>query len=350
MKKRVLALALGTIMAATLLAGCGSGSSDSKETAPESKETETAEEPAEDSGDAAKESKGTYRVAYIARAQSDSFAAWLANEMLAAAEEYDDIELDVFDGQADDEKENAAIENAITSKYDAIIVQPNNGEAQRPYVEQIVKAGIVAITTNARIDGIEGASSVDADPYAQAAVNAQAAVEQVPQNAKVVVLNGPSGNFHADERRKAWQAEFFDKRTDVEIVGEQIANWNKDEAVQYMEDWVTSNDKIDAIISMNDNMAAGALEVVAGKEEFKDILSYGVDGTAEACLLIEAGTMTSTCLQSAIDLAKLNLETVHKLLTGEEKQIDTDIDAPLINKDNASEYVQMYKERGLIKE
>lgn len=343
MKKKLMSMVLCLAMAAAMMTGCGADNAKTTE------KTETAG--TENSSGAEKEeAKEGYRVAYIARAQSDSFAAWLANEMLAAAEEYDDITLDVFDGQADDEKENAAIENAITSGYDAIIVQPNNGESQRPYVEKIVEAGIIAITTNARIDGIEGASSVDADPYEQAAVNAKAALEQVPQNAKVVVLNGPSGNFHADERRKAWQAEFFDKRSDVEIVGEQIANWNKDEAVQYMEDWMISNEQIDAIISMNDNMAAGALEVVAGKEEFKDILSYGVDGTAEACLLIEAGTMTSTCLQSAIDLAALNLETVHKLLTGEETLIEVDIAAPLIDKANASEYVTMYRERGLIKE
>lgn len=320
MKKRMISGLLGLAMAATALSGA------------------TISAGAEES----------YKVAYIARAQSDSFAAWLANEMMAAAEEYDDLTLDVFDGQADDEKENAAIENSIVNQYDAIIVQPNNGEAQRPYVEQIVSAGIVAITTNARIDDIEGASSVDADPYEQAAVNAKLALEQVPENAKVVVLNGPSGNFHAEKRREAWQIEFFDKRPDVEIVGEQIANWNKDEAVSYMEDWVISNDKIDAIISMNDNMAAGALEVVSGKEEYKDILSYGVDGTAEACLLIEEGKMTATCLQSAIDLAELNIDSVHKLLTGEETQIDTDIDAVLITQENASEYVEMYRERGLL--
>lgn len=328
--KKVGSIVLSGVLVLGLLAGCSGTTEKSSENT--SKD----------------EKKEGYKVAYIARAQSDSFAAWLANEMTAEAKKYDDITLDVFDGQADDEKENAAIENAITSGYDAIIVQPNNGEAQRPYVEKIVAAGIVAITTNARIEGIDGASSVDADPYEQAAVNAKAALEEVPQNAKVVVLNGPSGNFHADERRKAWKAEFFDKRTDVKIVGEQIANWNKDEAVQYMEDWITSNDQIDAIISMNDNMVAGALEVISGKEKFKNTLSYGVDGTAEACLLISEGKMTSTCLQSAIDLAALNLETVHKLLTGEEKQIDTNIDAPLINKDNAKEFVEMYKERGLI--
>lgn len=326
--KKYLAAFLAMAMAATALTGCGGG--------------EQAAE-GEASGD-------TYKVAYVARAQSDSFAAWLANEMVAAAEQYPDIELTVFDGQADDAKENSAIENAIANGFDAVIVQPNNGEAQRPYVEQVVAAGLVAITTNSRIEGIEGASSVDADPYNQAKVNAELALEQIPENAKVVVLKGPSGNFHADERWKAWQAEFFDKRPDVTIVGEDFANWNKDEAMALMEDWTIAHGDIDAVVSMNDNMAAGALEVVKGNEMYDDMLVYGVDGTAEACLLIEEGRMTSTCLQSAIDLAALNLETVHKLLTGEETQIDTDIEEVLITKDNVAEYVEMYKERNQIAE
>ena len=318
--KKYLAAFMALAMAATALTGCGGGETATEET----------------SGD-------VYKVAYIARAQSDSFAAWLANEMVAAAEQYPDIELTVFDGQADDAKENA-----IANGFDAVIVQPNNGEAQRPYVEQVVAAGLVAITTNSRIADIEGASSVDADPYKQAQVNAELALTQVPENAKVVVLNGPSGNFHADERRVAWQEVFFDARPDVTIVGEDYANWNKDEAMNLMEDWTIAYGDIDAVISMNDNMAAGALEVVKGNEMYDDMLVYGVDGTAEACLLIEEGRMTSTCLQSAIDLAALNLETVHKLLTGEETQIDTDIAEVLITQDNATEYVEMYRERGQI--
>ena len=325
--KKYLAAFMALAMAATALTGCGGGDSAG--------------------GD---DSNKTYKVAYIARAQSDSFAAWLANEMVAAADKYDDIELKVFDGQADDAKENAAIENAIANGYDAIIVQPNNGEAQRPYVEKIVQAGLVAITTNSRIEGIEGASSVDADPYNQAQVNAELALTQVPENAKVVVLKGPSGNFHADQRRIAWQEVFFDQRPDVQIVGEDFANWNKDEAMALMEDWTTAHGKIDAVISMNDNMAAGALEVVKGNPTYEDMLVYGVDGTAEACLLIQDGSMTSTCLQSAIDLAALNLDTVHKLLTGEETKIDTDIEEVLITADNVDEYVEMYKKNGQITE
>lgn len=291
---------------------------------------------------------GKIRVAYIARAQADSFAAWLANSIKEEARKYPNIIVDIFDGQANDDVENSLIENAIINKYDVIIIQPNNGEAQRPYAEKVVAAGIICITTNARIAGIAGASSVDADPYKQAAVNAVAALSQIPQGANVVVLNGPPGNFHADERRRSWKIEFFDKRPDVKIVGEQIANWNKDEALSFMETWIQANNRIDAVISMNDNMAAGALEAVKGNSKFNNLLVYGVDGTAEACLLIKEGKMTSTCMQSAYDLSEKILDTVNKLVNKEEAQIDTDIDNPLVTKDNVDQYIEMYKKTGAI--
>ena len=115
-----------------------------------------------------------------------------------------------------------------------------------------------------------------------------------------------------------------------------------------MEDWVQANDQIDAIIAMNDNMCAGALEVVKDDPKFDDILAYGVDGTAEATLLIKDGLMTSTCLQSAYALAENLLATSHKLLTGEEDQIDIDIDCPLVNKDNVDEYIEMHKRAGAL--
>lgn len=291
----------------------------------------------------------TYKVAYIARAQADSFAAWLANAVTDEAKKYKDLQVTVFDGQAKDDVENSLIENAITNKFDVIIIQPNNGESQRPYAEKVVKAGIFCITTNARISGIQGASSIDADPYMQAKVNADLAVTQVPKNAKVVVLNGPDGNFHATKRRASWQDNFFAKRPDVKIVGEQTANWNKDEAMRYMEDWVQANPKIDAIISMNDNMCAGALEVVKGKKAYKNIYAYGVDGTAEAALLIKQGLMTSTCLQNAYALAEKLMDASERLVNGKDKTINDDIGNPLYTKKNVAELIAIHKKAGALK-
>ncbi len=290
-----------------------------------------------------------FKVAYIARAQGDSFASWLANSIKEEAENYPDIEVDVMDGQAKDEVVNSYIENAITNKYDLIILQPNNDQAQIPYLQKVIEAGIPVITTNPRIVGIAGANSVDADPYEQAAVNARLALEQVPENANVVVLVGPPGNMHSTVRRESWQKEFFEKRPDVNLVGEQIANWNKDEAMQKMEDWVQSIDTIDAVVSMNDNMAAGAIEVIKDNPDYKNLLVYGVDGTAEAALLIEQGLLTSTSFQNAYELAKMNIKMAHDILTGSQQDLaDVDIDCPLITEENVSLLLDAHRATGAI--
>ncbi|MDR2097892.1 MAG: sugar ABC transporter substrate-binding protein [Spirochaetaceae bacterium] len=293
------------------------------------------------------------RVVYITRAQADLFAAWLANSIKEEAKNYPGIKVDIVDGQADDAKQNAAIENAITNKYDVIILQPNDSEAQIPYVKKAVEAKIPVILTNPRIPDpaiMSIANSVDADPYEQGAVVARFALTQIPQNAKVVVLRGPDGNLHSIERRRAWQQEFFAKRPDVQIVGEQSGHWNKDEGMRYMEDWVQANPQIDAVCSMNDNMAMGAIEAVKGNPKFAKLLVYGVDGDAAAALLIKEGVMTATAFQNADELAKQNMKLAAGILSGQVTAIvNEDIICPLYTKDNIDELIAVHKKTGAIK-
>ncbi len=191
---------------------------------------------------------------------------------------------------------------------------------------------------------------------AQAQVGAERAVEEVPENANVVVLRGPSGNFHAEKRREAWDTYFFSQREDVNILYEDYANWNSDEALTLMEAWIQSGTHVDAIISMNDNMAAGAIEAIRQNPDYvnadgtTNFLAYGVDGTAQGCLLIKEGMLTCTALQSASDLAKKNMEYASKVLNGEMAITDVNdyVDAPEINAENVDEYIQIYVDNGEI--
>ncbi|HEV7317464.1 MAG TPA: sugar ABC transporter substrate-binding protein [Ensifer sp.] len=289
-----------------------------------------------------------YRVAYIARAQGDSFAAWLANSVLEEGKKFPDMEITVFDGQSRNELIQSHIENAVQNKFDLTIIQPFDPAIQIDPVKQAMEQGMKVIATNPRFDD-NSIPSVDANPYQQGAENAKLALTQIPKDAKVVILNGPAGNPHSLGRREAWQKEFFDKRADVQILDEQIANWNKDEGMRLMEDWIQAHGKIDAVISMNDNMAAGAIEAVKGSGAEAMPLVYGVDGTAEAVLLIKDGVMTSTTLQNANALAEKSVKLAHDMLTGAKAETTQQIEAELITKDNADNYIELHKKLGNIK-
>ncbi len=315
-----------------------------------------------------------YRVCFVARASADTFAAWLTNEMKKAADEYEDIELTCVSGEADDAEMAKQLEDCITKQYDYVIVQSNNNAAQAPYVKAIADAGIPVVTTNptthqADLDGetgdaevdnavMEGTGTVDADPVAQAAVGAQRAVEEVPENANVVVFRGPSGNYHAEKRREAWDTYFFNERDDVTILYEDYANWNNDEAMALMETWVQGGTHIDAIISMNDNMAAGAIEAVRNNTDYiaedgtPSFLAYGVDGTAQGCLLIKEGLLTATALQDAGEIAELNMKYAEAVLNGEMEytEVNDYVDAPEINAENVDDFLQIYIDNGEISE
>ncbi|MDR0512659.1 MAG: sugar ABC transporter substrate-binding protein [Treponema sp.] len=289
------------------------------------------------------------RVVFIARTLGDTFPAWLqdALEVEAAAL---GIQLVTQNGMGDDMLIADLVDAAIVGGFDVILLQPQNTEAQRPPAERAVSAGIPLVTVNLRIPGMENVThSVDADPFEQGAVVARFAVDQVPQNGRVVILNGPAAHPHSEERRRAWGEIFLAQRPDVTVLGEDFANWNKDEAMALMETWVVAHGQIDAVLSMNDNMAAGAIEAVRGNPLFSNLLVYGVDGTAEAALLIRDGYMTATSFQNAFLLAEYSMSIINAILTGAQIGFtNIDIDCPLITVDNVQGLIDAHVRAGAL--
>lgn len=262
---------------------------------------------------------------------------------------YPDMKMDFFDGQNDNEKIRTHMENAITNKYDAILLHPNDPEAQVAPAHEALDAGLTVVAVNTIVNS-KRVPMVDANPYEQGAVNARYAAKIVPKNAKAVVLLGPAGNRHSLERHESWKKEFFAVRPDVKILDTQIGNWNKEEGMKLMEDWIQAyGDDIGMIVSMNDNMVLGALEAYKGSNK-KLPLAFGVDGTADAGLAIKDGTLVSTSLQSAYDLAQLSVEMVHDFVTKKKTKPELVIvPNPLYTKENVEGLLQIHRDRGLIK-
>ncbi len=290
------------------------------------------------------------RVVYIARNLSDQFAAWLASEMEKAAKKYSDtFSFEILDSQDNNEKQNALIENSIAKKYDVIIIQPNDGELQRPYAKAVLDAGLFVITTNARIPDLPGSSSVDADPYEQGAALARDAVKRAPKNGRTTFMSALPGNLHTTSRLRAFHEVFLTQRPDVTLLAE-VTTERPDEGI-YMsifEDWVQSYGLIDVALCIGDSLAMSCAEVVKNDPRFKNTLFYGVDGLPSALIAVKEGRITATVMQNCVDLANLNMKAAYELLTGAKKVCEYNISADFIDKSNIDEYMEKYVEYGLL--
>lgn len=292
------------------------------------------------------------KVAYIARTQSDPFAAELCNQFTTQAEAYaDQFTIDVFDAQGDSEQQNSLIENCVTNGYDVIIVQPNDGELQKPYCQQAMDAGIFVITTNAGIRDLEGCSWVDGDPYQQGTMVAELAKENIPEGTQIAILDCLPGNFHTVQRHQAYQDIVVANRPDLKVVGDQnLGEASEAAAMATVEDWVQSFGRIDAFLCTADAVGLGAYEAVKDNPEFEGTQFYSVDCLAATVLHIKDGVYNAAVYQNPPAIAAANLEAASKLLSGEESIVQVSVDSLVCTSENVDRFIQMYIDQGQITE
>lgn len=330
--KKVLSTLLVACMCVGLFVGCSSKSSSDSGSS--------------DSGE------GSKKIVFISRSMDDSFAAWLANsvEKVAEAEGYS---VSMMDQQNDAAKSVEMLENAKNAAPDAIIIQPNSDAQVLSTIQDIQNSGIPVIVVNLALsEDPDAAPTVICDDYTLGYQLAQKAAENLEENANVVFLNGEPGISVTTERRRGFQEGLLDVREDVTLLAELDASFNKDEAMDAMDDWLQKYDDIDAVICASDSMALGAIESYKSNNvDYSNVQFYGIDGLAEGCLSIDAGELTVSVLQDAQSMAEEAMALVDGILDGSITDYPTvKIDPTVITSENVAEIIKSHKANGLIEE
>lgn len=342
MKKRLAVMALVVSMGAALVGGCSSGGKDTPDA---SSSTATKSESKEEANSKSKDEK--YDVSMIVTDMKATYAAWLAKATeQEAAENFPEFNFTVLDGEGSVEKQISHMENCVTQEVDMIICQSLDVAALAPYINDAIDGGIPVCVVNVVNTGSPKASNVLADGVQQGEEPGKLAAKTIPENGKVVVLLGPSGEIFSDQRMEGYQNELFSKRTDITILDTQIANWSKDEAMIIMEDWLQRFDDIDAVISMNDAMALGAIEAAKAVGRMDEMTFYGIDGLIDACYSVQQGELTCSYLQNAFEQGKESLNVCRKVLNGEIENEIVYTDGALITKETAQEWIDYHKSMG----
>ncbi|MCQ5129222.1 sugar ABC transporter substrate-binding protein [Butyricicoccus faecihominis] len=320
MRKRIAVLLAGAIMMA-MVSGCGGDSA------------------AESDGAAGGEEKtGGYTIGFTNMADTDVFCKYTMDQFVQQAGEKG-WSVTTADANLDTFKQIQQVDTFIASEVDAIVIEAVDYEAIVPGIEAANEAGIPVICLICDAAGGDFIY-IGSDNYQCGQAEAEFFNEALPENAKIVYLAGTPGLNHSTLRHQGF-FENFD-RDDVEVLAELSGNFEREEGMKIMQDWLQAYPQIDGVVSANDQMALGAIQAMKAANRLEGVVICGVDATEDGMQAIKDGEMTGSMLYNGIVQAENAILMLEKIFNGDEikeKRIISPFE--LVTADNVDEYSQM---------
>jgi erythritol transport system substrate-binding protein len=240
----------------------------------------------------------------------------------------------------DPETQNSLIETAINDKVKGVVLDPAGADESVAAVQKLVEAQIPVVLVNAEISKTGLAKAQIVSNNAQGAVaGAEEWSKAMDYKGTYVELLGKPSDNNAQVRSDGYKS-VISQYPDLKKVGQEIANWDRQEGQEKMESLLSKNPNVDGVIAGNDEMALGAINALKEKGKLDQVKVLGFDGNQDAANAVKKGQMVATVLQPIVEGTTKAVEQLHSVLTsgntgvGEEKQA---IDCVLITKDNADQ-------------
>ncbi|WP_321889473.1 sugar ABC transporter substrate-binding protein [Paraburkholderia bannensis] len=249
-----------------------------------------------------------------------------------------DLSVIYTDANGDVSRQLDQIDNFIAQKVNAIVIVPVDYQGIVPGVERANKAGIPVIAL-----GIQSAGGkytfVGSKNFDAGRLQGEFMTEKLPKNAQVLYLQGTPGLYHSKERLAGF-TQTLAKRSDVKILSNLPADYDRAQGMKVTEDWVERYPKFDAVVAANDQMALGALEALKTAGRLKGVMISGVDGTGDALHAIQAGDMSQTIYQNAKGQAVAAYQVVETIKSGKPAPAEVIVPFESVTHDNVSTYLK----------
>jgi len=267
---------------------------------------------------------------------SNEFITMLNDALQEKAKGYPDVELIINDAEAKPDKQVAQMESFITQRVNAIILNPIDANALIPSVESAIKSGIPVITMSSDISKDVGQVWSGSENYYAGKIEAEYIVKKLKGKGNIAILRGPIGHLAEIDRYKGY-IDILEQYPSISIVYDQTANWQREQAMAIMENWLQSGKQIDAVLSQNDAMMLGALKAIEDSGKQGKIITAGIDAIEEALDAIKGGRLDATCFQDSKGQAFAAVEMAIKASKGEKIQANI-IPFELVTKNNVNSY------------
>lgn len=248
------------------------------------------------------------------------------------------VELLVLDGEGSAEKQVSQCESFVAQGVDAVIMQAYDAAGCVPGVQACIDAGIPVFASKTTIEDMSLVPTyVGSDDFNAGKIEMTYIAEQLGGKGNIVILEGPAGISAATLRNDGIQ-EILKSYPDIKVLYNQPANWNRDEGMQLMENWLQLGEQIDAVVAHNDEMALGAYDAISDAGLAGTIYVIGIDAITAAKESVINGEMDATVLQDGKAIGEKSVDVAIMLAKGETVDELYDIPFVLLTPDNIAEY------------
>jgi inositol transport system substrate-binding protein len=254
-----------------------------------------------------------------------------------------DINLQIEDAEGDVSKQLSQVQNFVARGVDAIIVNAADTSATQGITAAATQAGIPLVYVNLGPEPgtqlPEGVVVVVSDHVVSGRLQMEGLAKCMGGKGNLAIMLGELAS-NATNERTAGVKEVIAKYPEITVVLEQTANYQRNQAIDLMTNWITTGQQFDAVAANNDEMAIGAIFAMeqAGIPQDK-VCVGGIDATADALDQMRRGTLDVTVFQDAAGQGKGAIDAAVKLAKGEKVEPWIMIPYELVTPENMQSYV-----------
>jgi ribose transport system substrate-binding protein len=224
----------------------------------------------------------------------------------------DKVKLTVVSSGTDVQAQIAAIDDMISQKVDASLIDPASASALNPVIEEATKQGIVVVDFDQAVTA-PSAYKVGVDLVEFGGIAAQWMADTLKGKGDLLVVRGIAG-FSADAAEYKGETQVLAKYPDLHIVAEVYGKWDDSVTQAEVMKVLPAHPKIDGIINQSDE--GPALALLALHRPFVPMTGESSNGLRLAMLKYQDQGLTAISCGSSPTLGAYALKVAVDTLEG----------------------------------
>src|SRR4051812_6379150 len=181
----------------------------------------------------------------------DNFLTKIREAIKAEADQTPGVHVQFEDAQADIGRQINQVQNFIVQKVDAVIANPADTAATKKITQMVTGAGIPLVYVNRGPDQKQlppKISVVVSDHVAAGRMEMEEIAKCMHDKGNVAIMLGELAS-NATQERTQGNKDVIAKFPEMKVVQEQTANYQRNQAIGLMNNWLASGTQIDAVVA-----------------------------------------------------------------------------------------------------